>query len=304
LRFRIRPPLGSPAQALERTVEVDASRGTVTVGREAGADIELPFTTVSARHARLVRAADVWAVTDVGSANGTFVEGQRLRMSEPQVLRPGQVFRLADVELVFEGPPAGEADAAPETTATLARRLVSDLFGSSRPAEVARVVVVGGPDAGKAMRLAVMGQRYRVGRSPTCDLVLADDDVSREHAAFERRWDGVEVRDLGSKNGVERDGDRIEEAARLHDGETVVVGDTRLRLEDPEDRYLRQMQEDGEQRATAVVPTVGVSLDELASAPARSRPATGVGPMALAMVALAVLAGVGALALWLLVGSE
>ena len=62
----------------------------------------------------------------------------------------GDVLRLASVELVFEGEgrPGLGVDGQkvePESTATLARRLVSDRFGTSRPAEVAHLVVRDGP---------------------------------------------------------------------------------------------------------------------------------------------------------------
>jgi pSer/pThr/pTyr-binding forkhead associated (FHA) protein len=311
LRFRIRPPLAGGAPALERTVEVDAGRGAVSLGREAGSDVPLPFTTVSARHARLVRAADVWAVTDIGSANGTFVAGRRLRMGEPHVLRRGQVFQLADVDVVFEGAAVDHPDhpdqpaPSPETTATLARRLVSDLFGSHRPAETVRLRVIEGPDQGKELALSVVGHSYRVGRASGCDLVLLDDDVSREHAAFERLWSGVEVRDLGSKNGVELNGERIVEVARLRDGDVAVVGATALRLDDPEDRYLRQMQEEARRQGTTLVPAAYRDPPAPVASPSQSLPAPrrGVAPVAIAAVALAVLAGLSGLVLWFLVGN-
>jgi pSer/pThr/pTyr-binding forkhead associated (FHA) protein len=291
LRFRIRPP----AAAIERTVEVDAGPA-LTLGREAGADIPLPFNTISARHARLSRDGEGWSLADLGSANGTFVDDRRLAVGQPQPLRAGQGFRLADVAVTFEGPSPEKIGGAPESTATLARRLVNDLFGSCRPAEVARLVVEGGADDGRALVLAEVGKVYQVGRSSACALVLGDEDVSREHAAFERRWSGVEVRDLGSKNGIELEGVRVTESAWLHDGQLVQVGNTRLRLEDPEDRYLRQMQEQAQRAGTTFVPT---DPDALAPPPPRP-PARGTAVVA--GVALAVLAGIGGLILWFLVG--
>src|SRR5206468_10130816 len=118
-----------------------------------------------ARHARLDRVGDGWSLTDIGSANGTFLDGRRLRVGEPRPLPLGQAFRVADVEVFFEGPVASNAGGAPESTASLARRLVNDLFGSCRPAEVARLVVQGGPDAGKELVLSEAGRGYRVGRA-------------------------------------------------------------------------------------------------------------------------------------------
>jgi hypothetical protein len=105
------------------------------------------------------------------------------------------------------------------------------------------------------------------------------------------------VRDLGSKNGVELDGERIVDVARLRDGQLVVVGSTRLRLDDPEDRYLRQMQQDAERAGTTLVP----AEDPPATPPPRPG-AAGLSPVAIAAVALAVLASIGGLLLWFLVG--
>jgi pSer/pThr/pTyr-binding forkhead associated (FHA) protein len=295
LRFRIRTPAADGPSVVERAVDVDAA--TVTLGRAAGADVELPFRTVSGRHAQVVRGPDGFALVDLGSANGTFLDGRRLRAGEPQPLALGQPFRLADVEVMFEGPTIVEGAIPSESTATLARRLVNDLFGSCRPAELARLLVEGGPQGGRELMLAEVGRSYRVGRAAGCDLVLDDEDVSREHVAFERRWNGVEVRDLGSKNGVELAGRRIEGAARLRDGETVVVGATRLRLDDPEDRYLRQMQDEAAGPGKTFVP------DEKPGAPGPTGPRRGSrAPLAIGVVALTVLLAIGGVVLWFLVG--
>jgi pSer/pThr/pTyr-binding forkhead associated (FHA) protein len=294
LRFRIRPP--ASARAVERTLDVESGRPALTLGRESGADIPLPFTTVSARHARLTPDGDGWSLADLGSANGTFLTGRRLRAGEAQPLGAGQSFKLADVEVFYEGPVLDHRAGGAESTATLARRLVSDLFGSCRPAEVARVVVVGGPDEGRELALVEVGRSYQVGRASSCALVLGDDDVSREHAAFERRWNGVEVRDLDSKNGVELAGARLLGPTRLRDGDEVVVGATRLRLDDPEERYLRQMQDEAARPGSTLVPTEEPAREETPP------PVRAIGPRAITAVAIVVLAGLGALVVWFLFG--
>jgi pSer/pThr/pTyr-binding forkhead associated (FHA) protein len=228
-------------------VEIEPRDAELVIGRRRGSDIELPFASVSEQHARLSRGEKGWLVADLDSANGTFLNGRRLTPLVPQAFSVGDVLRLASVDLVFEGagplvPGAGQG-AQFESTATLARRLVSDLFGISRPAEVARVVVTDGPAQGRELRLEAAGRRYLVGRGSGCNLVVSDDDISREHAQFERRWDGVFVRDLESKNGVVLRGERLAGERRLSDGDVLRLGKTTFRLDDPEDRYLRQLQE-------------------------------------------------------------
>lgn len=296
LRFRVRPPAPAGATATERTVLVDAS-ADITMGRSAGLALELPFPPVSAQHARVVRAGGGWAIVDLGSASGTFVAGRRLPAHEPHPLRPTDELNLGGVSLVFDG----EQEQAPdpvETTATLARRVVGDLVGASRPADVPRLVIDGGPDAGGALALERVGHAYRVGRAPHCDLVLADEDVSREHASFERGPDGVHVRDLGSKNGVQRDGRRLEGAVRLGDGDVVVLGGTRLRVDDPQARPARAPPSTP---APAPAPPPGFDAPPPAAAPARRRPAAA---LAASLVATAALAVAAAGVLWLVLAGS
>jgi pSer/pThr/pTyr-binding forkhead associated (FHA) protein len=259
LRFRVRttPEQGSQS---DRVVEVEPSGDEVRIGRRGGLEIQLPFTTISGLHARVVRHGAGWAVLDMGSVNGTFVGDDRLTVGVPRPIDAGDLVRLADVSMVYEGESGAPViNKEAETTATLARRLVADLFQAVAGAEIARVVVDSGPFAGKSLALALPDRPYKVGRAPECDLTLTDEDVSREHAAFERRWQGVYVRDLGSKNGLEIGGRRLRTDRRVHDGEVVIVGSTQLRVDDPEERYLRQMEEAKEpsRKATPAIPSGG-----------------------------------------------
>lgn len=92
--------------------------GEATVGRAPGCAIVLPGEYVSAHHARLVeRDGRVW-VEDLGSTNGTLLNGRRLR--RPAAMRAGDRLRIGDVELglrveVASGPwPRAEAWSAGE----------------------------------------------------------------------------------------------------------------------------------------------------------------------------------------------
>lgn len=70
------------------------------------------------------------------------------------------------------------------------------------------------------------GQRLRIGRHASNDLVLSDDTVSRFHALIQ--WDPDEdrpyVQDNGSANGIEVDGDPIELKCHLPGGNRIAIG--------------------------------------------------------------------------------
>jgi uncharacterized OB-fold protein len=76
----------------------------------------------------------------------------------------------------------------------------------------------------QAIDLKLDASDFVVGRTAGCHLVLGDALVSRRHAVFRVTRDGVEVRDLGSRNGVLVNGARIEGPSVLKDGDQVRVG--------------------------------------------------------------------------------
>ncbi len=229
----------------ERIFEVPAAGVEVLLGRRPTSDIELPFSSVSADHARMFKgdSAQEWWLEDEGSTNGTWLDGQRLAARRPVPVRPGQRMRVATVDIVFEGWSASSR--GDESTGTLARRLIADLFGAAG-GEVPSLAVERGPADRANLRLADRDRRYVAGSADTCELVLSGEGVSREHAAFVRRWDGVFVSKLGSKGGVVVNGTPIAGDHRMADGDRIELGAVTLRLADPEDRYLRRIQAAGE----------------------------------------------------------
>jgi hypothetical protein len=82
--------------------------GFSTIGREADAHVYLADAEISRRHATLQRDGGRVILTDLGSTNGTSVNGRRLHGS--QELRIGDVIRIGPIELVYRsdelaGPP-------------------------------------------------------------------------------------------------------------------------------------------------------------------------------------------------------
>src|SRR3990172_12907283 len=68
--------------------------------------------------------------------------------------------------------------------------------------------------------------RFLIGRGRECDIVVPARQISRQHARISRTADGVQVEDLGSKNGTHVNGVRIEAPTALQDGDVVQVAFT------------------------------------------------------------------------------
>jgi len=87
--------------ALDAGSDVVLNSAPLTVGRGEQNDVELEGDEfASAEHARFDPRRDgVW-VTDVGSTNGTYVNGARIQ--RPRKLAPGDVVRIGETDLRFE----------------------------------------------------------------------------------------------------------------------------------------------------------------------------------------------------------
>jgi pSer/pThr/pTyr-binding forkhead associated (FHA) protein len=90
----------------------------VVIGRE-DTDLTIDDVELSRRHAVVRRHASRLQVEDLGSTNGTFVDGTRIE--EPTILGGGAEIQIGTTRLVVEGVlPAGREGAEPETPASRA----------------------------------------------------------------------------------------------------------------------------------------------------------------------------------------
>ena len=77
------------------------------IGRDPMADIVISDPEVSRQHARLTHSEDGYRIQDLGSTNGTFVNGQRLA-GEPFLLHAGQEILLGSSIILLYLESAGE----------------------------------------------------------------------------------------------------------------------------------------------------------------------------------------------------
>lgn len=174
----------------------------IVLGRGAGSDVRLPDPSVSLRHATIRATGTEYAIVDEGSTNGTWVGGIRLLPQTPRVVKTGDLIRVGRVWLEVA---IGHKAATPDlglATRDLAFALVRNAMEAVGDDTVVKVRVAEGPDLGAELGLLEEGRAYLLGRADRCDLPLADEDASREHAAITRRGTQVFLRDLSSRNGV------------------------------------------------------------------------------------------------------
>ncbi|MFL5804854.1 MAG: FHA domain-containing protein, partial [Roseiflexaceae bacterium] len=87
------------AATVAQSYPLDPNDPQITIGRD-GCDITLDNPQVSRQHAVIERADGRHVLRDVGAANGTFINGQRITQ---HILAPGDVIQIGAFKLVYDG---------------------------------------------------------------------------------------------------------------------------------------------------------------------------------------------------------
>jgi pSer/pThr/pTyr-binding forkhead associated (FHA) protein len=173
-----------------------------TIGSDPECDLVVDKPTVSRRHCRLSRSGNGYLLEDLGSSNGTFVNGEPIHTSR-SVTR---------------------AD-----TITLGLTALMPWPVEEAWAEPAAVTI--GPELGVTTpELTFDKPSMLIGRNPDCDLVIDRPMVSGRHARLARQGEAVLIEDLGSSNGTFVNGQRIDRNTRLTDGDLIGLGSHMLTL--------------------------------------------------------------------------
>jgi len=196
---------------------IPLDKNTITVGRERSNDITIVDAELSRYHARLTLSESGYIIEDLGSTNGTFVNGKRI--AQPTMLNAGDVVRMGSyVTLNYERKTNDMP--APDVTEEIPIEQYAEL-----PAKTGqpRLIMRNGPQLNRVMILdqAVM----TIGRLPSNDIIINDPEVSRHHCSLSGDAShGYKIEDLGSTNGTQINNQRIEGKKKLEHGDIVMLG--------------------------------------------------------------------------------
>ena len=272
VRLEVLDEMGEPRDGA--TLVLEGAR--VLIGRGPACDVRLPEVSISLRHASLEVTGGRVQIRDERSTNGTFAGSVPVRPGAPVTLESPSEVRVGRVRLrVTTGTFAAEGEPAVASRA-LAYSLVAEAL-VARGVDVTPVVrCTSGEDAGASLRLDEDGRAYRVGRDEEADLVLHDDDCSRDHAQLTRRGGVVLLRDLNAKTrtllGEVEVSTKRDVPWRL--GAPVTIGHSVLELDDPLGKTLAAIECEPDAIVPLEAPTPADSAEPAGTArrPSTTRP--------------------------------
>jgi pSer/pThr/pTyr-binding forkhead associated (FHA) protein len=214
--------------------EFELGKANVSLGRALTNDIILSDTRVSRSHARLECSPAGCTLNDLGSSNGTRLNGARLEA--PAVLAPGDVIGLGSAQLRYQPHTTPEPALEASLTAIGLTQIDSEAMLDSvidneilpvsiNENSVPHLVVLTSEDAWEVSLDHL--ERAVIGRLDENQVVLTHPKVSRRHAEVVRKGGMFVLRDLGSANGVWQGDERVDEMI-LQNGDEFRIGEARL----------------------------------------------------------------------------
>ena len=206
----------------ERREYVLAEGATATIGRSSENTIPVPERHVSRQHAVISFRDGIFMISDLGSANGTFVNDMQL--TDPFPLAHGDIIRLYVPVLHFSATVTADEHEQARLTGTL----VVPAGHGGQPT----LHITSGPQEGA--EIAVLTPSLTIGRATrdaTWDISLQDRAVSRPHCEIKLQPDGIwTVTDMGSANGTVVNGLPVaaSEPQPLQDGSVITLGETTI----------------------------------------------------------------------------
>jgi pSer/pThr/pTyr-binding forkhead associated (FHA) protein len=269
-----------------------------TFGRSSANIIQVKDEQSSRQHCRIEKAGDGYRLVDLGSRNGTKVNGVKV---SSQTLKPGDVITIGDYSITFDQKIEVSAD---ELGATVAVDLEDARAAAAAPAGAGQggdrkdpladqmqpqfvIEVVEGGGTGTRIELGV--DPVKIGRNASNDLVIDDEAASNFHAEITKEAIGYVVSDLGSTNGTKVNDEKIVKSPLAH-GSRVQIGSTVIAFKN----LGAPTEED------AVFGTVVLDSDKLDRELAAARSGGGAGRLVAALVLMALI-GLGAYGVTMLI---
>jgi adenylate cyclase len=193
--------------------------------------VPLSLPTVSSRHCQLEFRDGFWHLQDLGSSNGTRVNGTpcttRWLVNGDELAFSRYRYRIVYATPPGRMPPAG-ADGVAEKRAAPPTMRVGASASSSRPVEsgsaLGRLVPCGGGDP-----ILLSKPHVVIGRHSDCDVVLRLGTISARHCQLDLKDGRWQVRDLGSRNGIRVDG-KVCQEHDLAPGSILSIAIVRFRV--------------------------------------------------------------------------
>jgi len=158
---------------------------SISIGRDAENDIQINNLAVSRFHAKIHKESEKYIIKDLGSANGTFVNGNKIDWAE---LKIGDVVLVGKHALRLESSNNVQDEAFIEGNTVMVDEQTQEQFlkklETHVPSNQTKLIASGGAE------IPINSEFFTIGKNPGCNVSLKELFVKDTHASIVRQGDG------------------------------------------------------------------------------------------------------------------
>jgi pSer/pThr/pTyr-binding forkhead associated (FHA) protein len=222
--------------------EFELNQEETTIGRKPENTIHIDNLAVSSKHARVLKIGKKVILEDLGSTNGTLVNGQD---TSKHILNNGDVITVGKHTLSFvaledDSPvvaPAEEEEDDMDKTMIISsaarEEMMTESGASAKPSTasspmvLAKVQYISGPLMGKVVELK--SSLTSIGKGGSCKIKVKGLLVGKQAAVITRRPTGYHITYLEGMSKLKVNGEVVGSSPRvLKDGDIIELSDTKL----------------------------------------------------------------------------
>jgi len=212
--------------------EYEVDKEATIIGRSENANIRLDHRAVSARHARIIRVGSKCIIEDLGSTNGTFINGRKMPkhlLQHGEIVQIGNyMLRFVNSEQALKRKPAPEID----TDKTMVMQAPMNSQQRSKTEEkmpLAAIQMLSGPLTGKSYEL--VNSLTNIGKGDQCRIKVKGFTVGKQAAVITRRHTGYQITRLEGLSKTRVNGVALgEQQQLLEDGDIIELGDVKMQF--------------------------------------------------------------------------
>ncbi len=204
----------------------------VTIGRGSGNDIEIDNPAVSSKHARIAREGKSFIIEDLGSTNGTFLNGEKIKKS---ILNSTDEITIGkhSLKLAWEEGTNGfgkeqEDSSAPIIDALDKTMMITGKVKKSGKGSVGILVVMDGK--AEKERISLTDRVSTIGKSTDAQIKLKGLFTPKVAALINRKGDDYILDAADKKKPATVNGKPVTKPIKLKNGDTIEVGGITLRF--------------------------------------------------------------------------
>lgn len=215
--------------------KIETAKEDILIGRSSKSDLHIDNLAVSGRHARIIKHRDHYAIQDLDSTNGTYLNGKHI---SKDILKDKDQLTIGKhtIEIFIEKPQPAATGLQMEETVALntqeRRKMMGEASKTTSPqkkkGKIGRVTVLKG--SGGQTEIKLTSQLTLIGKDPNAVIQLEGFMIPQVAGFISKDKKTYNLLPPEKKNKLKLNGETVESKTALQDADEITIGGAKLKF--------------------------------------------------------------------------